>query len=556
MPNHCLKSAQTIWFRGHRTLLLVLLLLLFFDPAVATRHERVIDSWRPLHYSISLKFNQSLDSILEARTEIKALALKNISHLDLDFGDMKLESLLVNYQVAKFDHKGGTLRVKLPETQPTNSKFTILAVYNGKPRNGLILATDKDGRPSAIGDNWPNRLHHWVPSLDHPAAKASVNFSVTAPEDYLVVANGSLDRVETVARGSRTWSFSEEAPIPPYCMIIAVGQFYKLDGGRPSSVPLQYFVPPSDRKYAARGFSSAGPALKLLTQYVAPFPYEKLALIVGNTRFGGMENAGAVVFKSNLFEPHPNATMSRVFGIRRRTVELVAHEIAHQWFGDSVTAATWADLWLSEGFATYFSGLLVQRHEGEQAFQEFLKEAAEAYFRYQRRSRKPIHDRETEDLVKLLNANNYDKAAWVLHMLRSTLGDTDFFLGIRNYYNAHKHSTASSEDLRAALERTSGKNLREFFARWVYGPGHPHYEVSWKRNRSEVEILIRQLQPEPVFPNPLPLELVTTAGRQRVLIQPKSKEHSEKFQLPAPLVSVLVDPNNTVLKEVSLRPSR
>jgi len=556
MPNHCLKSAQTIWFRGHRTLLLVLLLLLFFDPAVATRHERVIDSWRPLHYSISLKFNQSLDSILEARTEIKALALKNISHLDLDFGDMKLESLLVNYQVAKFDHKGGTLRVKLPETQPTNSKFTILAVYNGKPRNGLILATDKDGRPSAIGDNWPNRLHHWVPSLDHPAAKASVNFSVTAPEDYLVVANGSLDRVETVARGSRTWSFSEEAPIPPYCMIIAVGQFYKLDGGRPSSVPLQYFVPPSDRKYAARGFSSAGPALKLLTQYVAPFPYEKLALIVGNTRFGGMENAGAVVFKSNLFEPHPNATMSRVFGIRRRTVELVAHEIAHQWFGDSVTAATWADLWLSEGFATYFSGLLVQRHEGEQAFQEFLKEAAEAYFRYQRRSRKPIHDRETEDLVKLLNANNYDKAAWVLHMLRSTLGDTDFFLGIRNYYNAHKHSTASSEDLRAALERTSGKNLKEFFARWVYGPGHPHYEVSWKRNRSEVEILIRQLQPEPVFPNPLPLELVTTAGRQRVLIQPKSKEHSEKFQLPAPLVSVLVDPNNTVLKEVSLRPSR
>ncbi|HKZ03669.1 MAG TPA: hypothetical protein VJ180_15610, partial [Pyrinomonadaceae bacterium] len=283
------------------------LLLALYVESVATRRERVVDTWRPLHYSVSIRFNDSLTAIVQARTEIKARALKNISQVDLDFGSLKLESILVNYQVAKFEHKGAVVRIKLPEAQPRESQFTILAVYSGKPTDGLILTADKDGKPSAIGDNWPDRLHHWVPCVDHPSAKASVSFSVTAPEQNLVVANGSLDRVENSGNGTRTWSFSEEAAIPPYCMIIAVGQFAKLDGGKPSSVPLGFYVPQSDRKYAAKGFSSAAAALKLLTQNVAPYPYEKLALIVGNTRFGGMENAGAIVFTSTLFNPYPNA---------------------------------------------------------------------------------------------------------------------------------------------------------------------------------------------------------------------------------------------------------
>jgi aminopeptidase N len=539
--------------RGLYLVFVVWLLLTQSFETTAARRERVVDTWRPLHYAVSIKFNETLTTIVEARTEIKARALKQISQVDLDFGDMKLESILVNYQVAKFEHKAGILRIKLPEAQPRESEFIILAVYNGKPRDGLILATDKDGKPTAIGDNWPDRLHHWVPCLDHPSAKATVSFSVTAPEQYLVVANGSLDRVETKP-GTHTWSFSEGAPIPPYCMIVAVGQFAKTDAGKPFSVPLSFYVPQSDKKYIAKGFSSASAALRLLTQNVAPYPYEKLALIVGNTRFGGMENAGAIVFTSSLFDPYPNARISRTFGIRMGIVDLVAHEIAHQWFGDSVTASTWADLWLSEGFATYFSAIFIQRYEGEQAFQDYMERGAESYFRYERRTRTPIHDRQTEDLVKLLNANNYQKAGWVLHMLRSTLGDNDFFVGIRNYYNTYKHGTASSEDLRTVLEKSSGKNLKDFFARWIYGTGHPHYEVGWKWRKGELMFTIRQLQPEPAFPNPLPIEIVTATGKQRVAIYPKSKETTETFRVSSEPVSIEIDPNKTILKEISLKP--
>ncbi|HKZ02560.1 MAG TPA: M1 family aminopeptidase, partial [Pyrinomonadaceae bacterium] len=255
----------------------------------------------------------------------------------------------------------------------------------------------------------------------------------------------------------------------------------------------------------------------------------------------------------SLFDPYPNARISRTFGTRLGIVDLVAHEIAHQWFGDSVTESTWADLWLSEGFATYFSAVFIQRYEGEEAFRDYMKRAAESYFRYEQRTRTPIHDRETEDLVKLLNPNNYQKGGWVLHMLRSILGDDHFFPGIRNYYDLHKHGVASSEDLRAALEKSSGKNLKDFFARWVYGTGHPHYEVTWSWEKGVLRVMLLQIQPEPAFPNPLPIEIVTANGRQRVMIEPKSKETTENLQISSKPLSIEIDPDDTVLKEISLK---
>ena len=188
-----------------------------------------------------------------------------------------------------------------------------------------------------------------------------------------------------------------------------------------------------------------------------------------------MENSSAIVFPSTLFEPRGNDKMSQRFGIPTRIEDVVAHEIAHQWFGDSVTESTWADLWLSEGFATYFAGLFIEKHEGEEAFREYMRDAAARYFTYEKQRNAPIHDTETQDLMKLLNPNNYEKGAWVLHMLRERIGDEAFFKGLRDYYNAHREANATTEDLRRALEKSSGKNLKEFFARWVYGAGHPWF---------------------------------------------------------------------------------
>lgn len=149
----------------------------------------------------------------------------------------------------------------------------VAVSYHGKPKDGLILSLDKAGNPSAVGDNWPNRVHHWIPSLDHPSAKATVSFSITAPAHELVVANGKLNRVENSSGTTRTWSYTEAVPIPPYCMIIAVGDFARLEP--PAEVtPLAYYVSQADRNFAMQGFAPANPSLKFFSQTVAPYPYE------------------------------------------------------------------------------------------------------------------------------------------------------------------------------------------------------------------------------------------------------------------------------------------
>ncbi len=164
----------------------------------------------------------------------------------------------------------------------------------------MILTNDKDGKPSAVGDNWPNRVHHWIPTLDHPSAKATITFNITAPAREEVVANGRLDHVETTATGQRTWTFSEGVPIPPYCMIIAVGQFARVEPAQSSVTPVSYYVTQSEKDLALKGFAPTIPSLEFFSQTIAPYPYEKLAMIVGATSFGGMENSSAIVFTASL----------------------------------------------------------------------------------------------------------------------------------------------------------------------------------------------------------------------------------------------------------------
>jgi aminopeptidase N len=525
----------------------------FLATVFAIRQERVIDTWRPTKYTVNITLDDRLNEIVHASAQINISAIKRLSLIDLDFGDLMVDSVKVNSDSAPFERKSGRLNVKLLTPVDAGTSLTVTVSYHGKPKDGLILTTDKAGKPAAVGDNWPERVHHWIPCLDHPAAKATVTFSITAPWRDTVVANGKLERVDNTSNTTRTWTYAESVPIPPYCMIIAVGEFARLEPSTREVIPLTYYVPTPDKEFAMQGFAPSIPSLKFFSQTIAPYPYEKLALIVGATRFGGMENSSAIVFASTLFDPRPEAPASSVFKIREGLVDVVAHEIAHQWFGDSVTESTWSDLWLSEGFADYFAGLFIQRYEGEAAFQQYMKHEAETYFTFEKQMRTPIHDTETEDLFKLLNANNYQKGAWVLHMLRSELGDEKFFRGIRIYYDAHKNSIADTEDLRAAFETASGRDLKDFFARWVYGTGHPSYELSWewKAVTKKVRLVLRQLQTEPAFPNALPIDIMMSNSKRRIVLKPTGKQTIEEVKLNEAPSSVNIDPDNTVLKEAS-----
>jgi aminopeptidase N len=530
--------------------------LLLCSTAVAARVERLIDTWRPTHYLVNITLNDQLSEITSASARIYLTIVKPTREIDIDFGDLTVDRVTLEGRSYEFHRKDGKLHLDLPQAASPGDSYVIEVFYHGKPKDGLILTKDEDGKPVAIGDNWPDRVHHWIPVLDHPSAKATITFNITAPAGQEVVANGRLDHVETTASGQRTWTYSEGVPIPPYCMIIGVGQFARLDGPQ-TPTQISYYVPRSERELAVKGFLPAMPSVEFFTEKVAPYPYEKLALIVGATRFGGMENSSAIVFTSTLFARKATVGMSKSYPtVPFNNVTLIAHEIAHQWFGDSVTESTWSDLWLSEGFATYFAGLFVQRHESEAAFQRYMRDAAASVFAYEKQKRVPIFDRDTESLMELLNANNYQKGAWVLHMLRSNLGDDVFFRGIRAYYESHKNSVASTEDLRAALERASGKDLRAFFARWVYDSGHPQYELKWYwLGKKELRVVLSQTQPGNAFVDPVPITISTAKGKKDLVLKPVGRLLIVRIPLRDKPVQIEIDPDNRLLDESTVKGS-
>jgi aminopeptidase N len=529
-----------------------LLVVSLLASAFAQRIERKIESWQPLHFDIKLAFDSSLSQINSATTDVTVLIRQSdVTKIDFDFGAMPVSAVKVDNEAARFAQTGEKLDVYLTNPANKDQKLNISVTYSGVPADGLILTKDRDGNPSAVGDNWADRVHNWIPCLDHPSAKASVRFTVTASSNNSVVANGVLESSKTNPDATKTWVYRESRPVSPYNMVVAVGQFATATLKTNAPVPISYYVPQSDRKFAAQGFSPAAPAVLTFSNLIAPYPYGKLALIVGATKFGGMENANTIVFTPTLFKDFLiEKPRSARYRIPSGVEETVAHEIAHQWFGDTVTEATWADLWLSEGFATYFAGVFLEKNEGKAAFKAYMREKARNYLEYEKTRKSPIHDTETEKLFDLLTPNNYEKGGWVLHNLRGLLGDRVFFEGLRAYYKAHEDATATTEDLRAALEKASGKDLKEFFKRWIYKSGHPIYQISWREiTQNQIEITLKQLQSDEAFLQPVTVEIVTNKGAQRVTITPDGKETTIKVKSPKPK-KITVDPDEFILKEV------
>jgi aminopeptidase N len=554
-----MKSKTGIPTSAFRAALGLVAALVFITPGLAQRRERLVDAWKPLHYDVAIAFNDQLTELASARTEISVEVLKtNLTRIDLDFGEMPVDSVSVSGEPVRFERSPELLNVWLPHPAKAGDKLGIIVTYHGRPKDGLVFASDRDGKPSATGDNWPNRVHQWIPCLDHPSAKATVSFTVTAPPRDVVVANGKFLTMTRNGADPTVWRFEETKPIPSYCMVIALSEGAKLDANEQAVTPLSYYVPQKDRSYASKGFSPAAPALAFFSETIAPYPYENLALIIGATRFGGMENSSAIVFTSTLFDPRGSEKMSKRFGIPARVEDVVAHEIAHQWFGDSVTESTWADLWLSEGFATYFAGLFIEKYDGEDAFREYMHDAAERSLAYDKLHNTPIHDTETQDLMRLLNENNYQKGAWVLHMLRRRLGDEAFFRGLRDYYQAHRDANATTEDLRDALEKASGHTLRDFFTRWVYGTGHPIYKLTYGSAEFSgagqfLMITLDQTQSGEPFLDPVPIEITTAdGGKKRYTIVPTNKTATLRVHLDtkATAKTIRLDPEETLLKEV------
>ena len=520
------------------------------EPVDGYERRREVDV---LHYEIAVGLPDSGSSIT-GRTEILYEALAALDSLALDFGGLEVDSVRVDGRGATFRHEVERLVIETPAAAAgTRREATVW--YHGAPGDGLILGPNRHGDFVVFADNWPDRARYWFPGIDHPSDKATVRFDVEAPSWMEVVANGHLvDRVELGGGRART-RWAETAEIPTYCMVIGATDFAITRAGEAAGIEISHWTYPADSTAGELAFARSVEILAFYDSLFGPFPYEKLAHVQSSTRYGGMENAAAIFYgEDTIGEAELDADMAGraadVPGVDDLT-GLVAHETVHQWFGDAVTEADWRHLWLSEGFATYFAAVFFELHGGgagrgptelTRRMREMRDEVIAAYVE----NPEPVYGEEPREYESLLTANNYQKGAWVLHMLRRQVGEEAFFEAIRRYYAALRDGTAWTADFERITEDVSGQDLGWFFAQWLGRAELPELAVEWMEE-DPTRLVVRQLQPSGPFHLDVDLVIGWPGGSHRERVNLTGRETVVEVAAPARIESATIDPDGWVL---------
>ena len=523
------------------------LLLLFAFPLLAQQDLPWLRQMDIRNYVFQLELTDESD-LIRGKANIEMRFLQDLQAINLDLyarqdnGKGMLVTAVSDQQgnALTFSQSGHTLSIVFPQAQPAKSIQTLHIEYEGIPEDGLIISTNKHGSRTFFGDNWPNRAHHWLPGIDHPSDKATVAFQVTAPQHYQVIGTGVLLEESNLPNDRKYYHWKTDRPLPLKVAVIGAAPFSVAYTGTVDHIPVSSWVFPEVRDIGFRQYFPARDILAFFHENLAPYPFEKLANVQSKTRYGGMENAGNIFY----YEASA-ATDNDIEG-------LLAHEIAHQWFGNTASEKNWYHVWLSEGFATYFTHYYFEQTYGDARYREGLAEDRKRIIQYAKRNLKPIVNTEISDFNQVLNTNSYQKGSWVLHMLREKIGTAAFIQGVQTYYERFKFGNALTADLQAVMEEVSGQNLEPFFQQWVFQAGHPQLKISYQNNPSGfAEIVIEQVQ-EGNFEGTIEIAVhdATTKNTATVSIPLKDKKNVYPVMGINNISSLEPDPNTKLLFEV------
>jgi len=485
---------------------LLFLLLLSASPAAADTYPRQpgVDAW---HYIFKLEISDTSPEIKGEATIDLRFTQAGVSSVALDLASasgekgMTVTAVTSGGSTVRYTHENNVLRIQLPRAAAAGEHQTVTIAYHGAPASGLRLMKNKYGEWSAFSDNWPNHAREWLPTIDHPYDKATSEFVITAPAIYQVVSNGLLQETVDAGNGQRITHWKQSVPIASWLNALGIERFAVRHAGTVKGVELQTWVAHQDLEVGREYFEvPARQAIEFYSEHVGPYPFEKLANVAAAGVNGGMELASAIFYGETGLRPAPASS-------------LVAHEIAHQWFGDSVTEKDWDEVWLSEGFATYFALLFSEHYSGRDAFVAGLKTSRARALATEKSlpGVAIVHDN-LSDMSKVLNQLVYQKAGWVLHMLRGVVGTDVFWQGIREYYHRHRDGNVTSDDLRTVMEQVSHKDLRWFFDQWLKRPSSPSLDGSWTYDAAARQIRITIAQTQDGEPYRLPLDFGVTAA--------------------------------------------
>ncbi len=512
-----------------------------------------------INYAFKIELSDSTDEIKCEATIDVSYRVDGITDLRIDLvkasGErggkgMTVSKITSDGKPLEFRHNGDALFIKLPTPSKANDRSKYTIVYSGIPATGLKIANNKYGDRTFFSDNWPDKGRNWLPTVDHPSDKAMCEFIVTAPSHYQVVSNGLKLEETDRPGGNRRTHWKQSVPIASWLYVLGVARFAVQYVDEFDGKSIQTWVYHQDRDKGFYDFDdTTKKALVFYSDAIGPYSYEKLANIQSNSVSGGMEAASAILYSENSVVGDRN--------LRWRNV--VIHEIAHQWFGNAVTEKDWDEVWLSEGFATYFTLLFIEHQYGRDEFLEGLRSSKRSVdsFYLKTPNYRLIHDN-LKDMNDVTTSQIYQKGSWTLHMLRGIVGTENFWKGIRLYYRKYRDSHATVADFRRAMEEVSGKDLAAFFDQWLYKPGTLKYKGNWTFDTANKQVTIKldQVQTDGSLYK-MPIEIaVYYPGQtkpQMQTVQADARSNVFSIRVTGEPDRVILDPNMWILMDVEFK---
>lgn len=446
------------------------------------------------HYKFEVTLTDNSDNI-QVLASVKALfRLKGLSQIRLDLVNesqgkgMRVKQVKVEGLITRFSHQNNILLIELGRETSEAEVLELQISYEGIPATGLHIRNNKYGNRTFFSDNWPDLTRNWLPVVDHVYDKATCEFIVKAPVRYQVVSNGLKLEETNLDAGMKLTHWKQSVPLSPWLYVLGVAEFAVQYVDTFDGKSIQTWVFPQDRDAGFSDFHEpTKDVLKFYSEYVGPFAYEKLANIQASSVAGGMEAASAILYNEKSVTGDGSWRWKKV----------VIHEVAHQWFGCAVTEYDWDDVWLSEGFATFFTALFIEHAYGPEKFVEEMKLERKQVIDYLGKNPDlPVVHNNLSDMSKVTSALTYQKGSWVLHMLRDKIGEEKFKVGIRSYYKKYFNATTTTDQFIKEMEYASGVDLSGFFRQWLNQGGYPKLKGTWRYNKraKAVEIELMQTQ--------------------------------------------------------------
>ena len=509
------------------------------------------------HSKIALRFDLEQKRVLGDVTHALSILRDGTSKVAFDSVGLTIQSVTVNKSPAKFETTPDKLTVSLPSAAHATEKFEVEIRYEGKPAKGLYFVLPNKDYPDRPKQVWTQGesedTRYYLPTYDYPNDRLTTETILTVPASWITVANGKLISVSNGVDGMKTWTWKESLPSSTYLISIVAGEFDELKQSW-RKIPVNYYAPKGRGDRLAINYGRTPAMIELFSKQLGvDYPWEKYSQsMVDEFVAGGMENTSATTNTSrSLHDPR----LAPEFPTGEDP--LISHELAHQWFGDLVTCKDWGNVWLNEGFATFFETVWLEAHYPKEVAEYQRWQDARRWFGAANLFKKPIVRHDFQD-SGIFDQNSYDKGGWVLYMLRRQIGENNFYRGLQRYLETNRGKNVVTADLIEAIEQATQQDVDRFFDQWVYGAGAPEFDVSYsyEEARHQVALTVKQTQKVEgrvgLFTVPVDVEITTASGAQLHTITVSKASETFSLASDGPPLMVLFDKGGHILKSADL----